>query len=216
VKEGTGLLTRSAAVRRRVRAARASAETPVVGFRPGIIVSDVLRRFTEQYPRVAVVAQRIEWDEQDAAVLDGRVDIAWVRTPIRQSGLEIVPLHEDPETIALPRDHPLATKSVVTVADLRDQPLLRYDTAPLHHAGRIASFSGVRTMEEKLEAVALGHGLALVPRSAAEYYQRPDIVYLPVGDAEPYHVALAMAADRSDRPEIAAFVRVAATLQAGR
>jgi DNA-binding transcriptional LysR family regulator len=64
-------------------------------------------------------------------------------------------------------------------------------------------------MEEKLEAVALGHGLALVPATAAAYYQRPDITYRPVTGAQPYQVALATTTETAARPEVQAFVKTA-------
>ena len=161
---------------------------------------------------MAVVAQRIEWDEQDAAVLDGRVDVAWVRTPIAGTGLRITPLYPDPEMIALPSGHRLASRQSVVLADLAGEKLLRYDTAPAHHTGLPADVTGVRTMEEKLEAVALAQGIALVPASAAAYYQRPDIVYRPVTDAPPYQVALATAAGQDSRPEVTAFIATASTV----
>jgi DNA-binding transcriptional LysR family regulator len=66
-------------------------------------------------------------------------------------------------------------------------------------------------MEEKLEAVALGHGLALVPATAAAYYQRPDITYRTVTGAPPYQVALATTADAAKRPEVRAFIATAVT-----
>jgi DNA-binding transcriptional LysR family regulator len=70
-------------------------------------------------------------------------------------------------------------------------------------------------MEEKLETVALGHGLALVPATAAAYYQRPDILYRPVTGAQPYQVALATTADTAQRPEAQAFVKTALAMTAG-
>jgi DNA-binding transcriptional LysR family regulator len=64
-------------------------------------------------------------------------------------------------------------------------------------------------MEEKLEAVALGHGLALVPATAAAYYQRPDIAYRPVLGTPPYQIALATLPDTAQRPEVRAFISTA-------
>lgn len=211
--DAEALLARAAATRRRVRAARQGARSLTIGFRPGIIITDVVHQFTAGHPEIAVNATRIEWDEQDAAVLDGRVDVAWVRTPIAGDDLVITPLFDDPETIALPRRHPLAGQAEVSLADLADEPMLRYDAAPDHDSGRPAGISGIRTMEEKLEAVALGHGLALVPATAAAYYQRPDIAYRPVAGAAPYQVALATTADAARRPEVRAFLAAAVDSQ---
>jgi DNA-binding transcriptional LysR family regulator len=70
-------------------------------------------------------------------------------------------------------------------------------------------------MEERLEAVALGHGLALVPATAAAYYQRPDITYRPVTGAQPYQVALATTTDTAQRAEARAFIKTALAIIAG-
>jgi DNA-binding transcriptional LysR family regulator len=123
--------------------------------------------------------------------------------------LVITPLFSDPEMIALPVAHPLAALDAVSLADLASETILRYDTAPEHEAGRPSSRPGIRTMEEKLEAVALGHGLALVPATAAAYYQRPDITYRHVTGAQPYQVALATTTETARRPEAQAFVKTA-------
>jgi DNA-binding transcriptional LysR family regulator len=163
---------------------------------------------------VAVNAVRIEWDEQHAAVADGRVDIAWIRTPIDGANLVITPLFDDPEVLALPAAHRLARSDSVSLADLTDEPMLRYDAAPEHEAGRPSADRGIRTMEEKLEAVALGHGLALVPATAAAYYQRGDIAYRPVTGAPPYQVALAATTETAQRVEAQAFVETAVAVSA--
>jgi DNA-binding transcriptional LysR family regulator len=214
VREAEMLLARAAAARRRVQAASRTASTLTIGFRPGIIITDVVQQFSSEYPEVAVNAIRIEWDEQHAAVADGRVDIAWVRTPITGTDLAITPLFDDPEVIALPAAHRLTERDCVSLADLASEPMLRYDTAPEHEAGRPSAKRGIRTMEEKLEAVALGHGLALVPATAAAYYQRPDIVYRPVPGAPPYQVALAATTDTAQRPEAQAFIKTALAVSA--
>ena len=118
-------------------------------------------------------------------------------------------MFDDPETIALPVGHRLAAREAVTIGDLDGEPVVPFDNAPAHHVGRLSEISGGRTVEEKLEAVALGHGLALVPASAAEYYQRADVVYRPVADAPPYQVALAVAAGQRSRPEVESFIGTA-------
>jgi DNA-binding transcriptional LysR family regulator len=214
--EAAALLARAAAVRRRVREAASPSATLSIGFRPGIVITEIVQRFSREYPGVGIVAHRIEWDEQDAAVLDGSVDVAWIRAPIRDVGLRVVPLFDDPELVALPLGHRLAGQQSVTLGELAEEPMLRSETAPAHHAGKRADVSGVRTIEEKLEAVALGRGLALVPASAATYYRRPDILYRPVADAPSYKVALATALGRARRREIEAFVRIAARLYRAR
>ena len=215
-REAETLLARAAAARRRVQAASRTPGTSLtIAFRPGIIITNVVQQFTREHPEIAVNAIRIEWDEQQAAIADGRADIAWIRTPIAGDDLVITPLFSDPEMIALPVGHPLTRHDTVGLGDLTGEPMLRYDAAPEHEAGHPSAKREIRTMEEKLEAVALGHGLALVPATAAAYYQRPDITYRPVTGAQPYQVALAATTETTQRPEAQAFVKIALAMNTG-
>jgi DNA-binding transcriptional LysR family regulator len=66
----------------------------------------------------------------------------------------------------------------------------------------------LRSVEEKLEHVAAGHGMILLPLSATEYYSRTDVVYVPVLDAELDQVYLACEATRRFKL-ISGFIRVA-------
>ena len=66
----------------------------------------------------------------------------------------------------------------------------------------------LRSVEEKLEYVAAGHGIIVLPLSATQYYTRPDIVYVPVTDAEPDEVLLAHEAARRSKL-ITAFIAAA-------
>jgi DNA-binding transcriptional LysR family regulator len=199
------LLAAADATRRRVQRVARGANALVVGFRTGIIPTDAVQRLRREQPEVTVDVQRLEWDEQEQAVLSGRVDIAYVRRPIDPRGLELTSLYEEPRLAALRTDHPLAGRSELTVEDLEDEHHLRYlepiKTGP-------ARTTILRSVEEKLEYVAAGHGIIVLPRSATRYYTRPDIVYVPVTDAEPDEVLLAHEASRRSKL-IAAFIAAA-------
>jgi DNA-binding transcriptional LysR family regulator len=66
-----------------------------------------------------------------------------------------------------------------------------------------------RTVEEKLEHVAAGHGIVLLPLSTAVFYTRPGIAYLHVSDIAPNQVCLAWDAARCS-PLIQDFAAIAA------
>ena len=51
-------------------------------------------------------------------------------------------------------------------------------------------------MEEKLEHVAAGHGIVVLPLSTATFYTRPDISHIPVRDIGPNQVCLAWDSSR--------------------
>jgi DNA-binding transcriptional LysR family regulator len=199
------LLAAADATRRRVQRAARGTNVLVVGFRTGIIPTAAVRAFSAAHPEVTVEVQRLEWDDQEQAVLSGRVDIAYVRRPIDERGLTLTPLYAERRLAALRADHPLATRESVTVAELADEHHLRYlepiKTGP-------ARTTILRSVEEKLEYVATGHGIIVLPLSATTYYTRPDIVYVPVTDAEPDEVLLACEVSRRSK-SIAAFVAAA-------
>jgi DNA-binding transcriptional LysR family regulator len=196
------LLAAADATRRRVQRAGRGTRQLVVGFRAGIVPTPAIRMFAAERPDVTVEVRRLEWDEQEDLILSGRVDVAYVRAPIAERGLRLIPLFSEPRLVALPAEHPLAAAPALKSADLDGEPHLRYrDPAP-------ASGAPLRSVEEKLEHVAAGHGVIVLPRSATEYYTRPDIVYVPVEDAEPDQVWLAHEATRRSKL-IGAFVEAA-------
>jgi DNA-binding transcriptional LysR family regulator len=197
------LLASADATRRRAYRAAHGPHRLVVGFRAGVVLSRVLRAFCAGRPDVSVEARRVEWDDQEDLILDGTVDVAFVRPPVRERGLKLLPLFTEELVAMLPADHRLAGKQELASADLDGEPRLRYaDPGP--------DDVPIRTIEEKFERVVAGQGITLVPRSVADQYSRPDIAYVPVPDAEPARVLLAWDASRRS-PLIAAFADVAGT-----
>jgi hypothetical protein len=57
----------------------------------------------------------------------------------------------------------------------------------------------LRTVEEKLEHAAAGHGIVLLPLSTAVFYTRPDVTYSHVSDIPPNQVCLAWDVTRRSR-----------------
>src|SRR5246127_3394099 len=86
------LLASAHAVRRRVTAAARGSQRLMVGYRAGIPVTPAVRQFAERHPDILVDVQRIEWDDQAPMLLDGRIDIGYVRPPIHEARLRVTPL----------------------------------------------------------------------------------------------------------------------------
>jgi DNA-binding transcriptional LysR family regulator len=118
------LLASAQAVRRRVTAAARGSRRLMVGFRAGIAVTPAVRQFAERHPDILVDVQRIEADEQASMLLDGRIDVGYVRLPIDEAGLRVTPLYTEPRVAVLPAGHRLAGKDQVTEADLAGEPLV--------------------------------------------------------------------------------------------
>jgi DNA-binding transcriptional LysR family regulator len=193
------LLAAADAARRRVTVAARGGRRLAVGFRTGIPVIPAARAFEARHPDVVVDVQRIEWDDQAATLLDGRIDVAYVRLPIDETGLRLIPLYTEPLMVVLPAGHRLAGKEEVTEADLAGEPLVRHAGPGTHPTRRPHPDSGlrVRGVEETLEHVAAGRGIAFVARSETSFYSRPDIGYVPVPELAPGQVCLATVASRT-------------------
>jgi DNA-binding transcriptional LysR family regulator len=202
---GTQLLTDAApllastdAVRRRVTAAARGNQRILVGFRAGIAVAPAIQQFAVRHPDVLVDVQRIEADEQAAMLLDGRIDIGYVRLPVDEAGLRVVPLYTEPRVAVLPAGHRLAGKEEVTEADLAGEPLLWHADASTQPTRRPHLNAGylVRGVDETLEHVASGRGISFLARSATVFYTHPEVAYVPVPDLAPDQVCLAVPASR--------------------
>jgi len=214
---GTQLLTDAApllasadAARRRVTAAARGDQRLMVGFRAGIAVAPAVQQFATRHPDVRVDVQRIEADEQAGMLLDGRIDIGYVRLPIDEAGLRVVPLYTEPRVAVLPAGHRLAGKEEVTEADLAGEPLLWHADASTQPTRRPHLNAGylVRGVDETLEHVAAGRGISFLARSATVFYTHPEVTYVPVPDLVPDQVCLALATSNRS-PVVADFFTAA-------
>ncbi|AGL17904.1 LysR family transcription regulator [Actinoplanes sp. N902-109] len=192
------LLASAQAARRRVTAAARGDRRLMVGFRVGITVTAAAREFATRHPDVLVDVQRIEADNQATMLLDGRVDVAFVRLPVDGTGLHLTPLYTEPRVAVLPAGHRLAGKDQITEADLAGEPLLWHPATGTQPTKRPHPDAGyrVRGVDETLEHVAAGRGISFLARSATVFSAHPEIKYVPVTDLAPDQVCLAVAESR--------------------
>jgi DNA-binding transcriptional LysR family regulator len=198
------LLASADALRRRVARAARGPGSFTIGFMPGLIVTEAVRALARRYPQLTVNVLRTNWDDQTAVRHDGRADVSYVRLPVDQSGLQVQALLAEPRVAVFPAGHRLAGKDTITIADLADEHLLQdpsavpewRDIATEMRSGRPRGVPVFHTVEEKLEHVAAGHGVVLLPMSTAAFYTRPDVAYSHVSDIPPNQVCLAWDATR--------------------
>ncbi|MGW7420183.1 LysR family transcriptional regulator [Streptomyces sp. NPDC054813] len=204
------LLASTHAVRRRVSAAAGGKRRLMVGFRAGIAVIPAARAFEDRHPDVVVDVQRIEGDDQAAMLLDGRIDVGYVRLPIDEAGLRVTPLYTEPRVAVLPAGHRLAGKEEVTEADLAGESLVWHGDPSTQPTRRPLPNAGypVRGVDETLEHVAAGRGISFLARSASVFYSHPDVVYVPIPELAPDQVCLAVAASHTS-PVVDDFVTAA-------
>jgi DNA-binding transcriptional LysR family regulator len=205
--EARPLLANAAALRRRVTRVARGPATFVVGFMPGLIVTAPIRALVSRHPELTVEVIRTTWADQTDVIHDGRADVSFVRLPIDQQGLTIQQLHTEARVAALPADHRLAGKGTISIADLADEHLLQ-DPNAVPEWRDIATELRTRTrrpapffhsVEEKLEHVAAGHGVCVLPLSVAMFYSRVDITHVAITDIAPNQICLAWDSTRRSR-----------------
>ncbi|MGW4538411.1 LysR family transcriptional regulator [Streptomyces chartreusis] len=217
LEDAVPLLASAQALVRRVKSSAQGTPSLIIGFMPGITVTPAMIAFTALHPDVNVRLLRTTWDDQVAVLLDGRADVGIVRLPIDRQGLEVHPLFQEPRVVMVPVGHRLADRRSVTVKDLAAEHLLQdpnavpewRDVALELQSGARPEVPVIHQVEEKLELVAAGAGICVLPLSTANFYTRPDVIPLPVDDLGPNEMALAWVAARRS-PLIRDFAEAAA------
>ena len=212
LEDARPLLASAEALRRRVMR---GTSTFTIGFMPGITVTDAVRELIARHPGTEVELVRTTWDDQVEVLHDGRADVSVVRLPVDRRGLSLRPMFGEARVAVLRADHRLAGKESVAVADLAGEHLLNdpaavpewRDVAVEIREGTSPGYRAFGSVEEKLEHVAAGGGIAIVPLSTSEYYTRPDVTCVPVSDLPPNEVCLAWLAARRS-PLILAFADI--------
>ncbi|HZA75415.1 MAG TPA: LysR family transcriptional regulator [Acidimicrobiales bacterium] len=207
LSEGKALLAAAQATQRRVRRAAERARVLTVGFFTGDPVTPATRAFGAAHPDVVVDVVRVYWFDQADVLFDGRADVAFVHLPVAEAGLRLVPLYDVARVALLSRDHPLARRGELSIAELADEPVIlhrgaspaweRFHNTDPRPDGRHPSPGPlVGNIEEKLEQVAAGRAISFLPVSAAAAMTlQPEVVVVPVTDIAPTRVCLAWSVD---------------------
>lgn len=199
--------------------ARAAAEPGgvTVGHINNVRVAPAVREMRRRYPDADVRTRFLAWDQVREALLDHRVDAAVTRLPFRAEGLRVSVLYDEPRVLLAPADHRLAGQPAAAVEDIAGEPLprtldpewnafWRIDPRP---DGRPAPDGPlVTTVEDKLELVAAGRAVAIVPGVPALAGLRPDLTTVPLEGVGPSRVVLATRANERNRL-VDAFLRYA-------
>ncbi|WP_255436858.1 LysR family transcriptional regulator [Actinoplanes solisilvae] len=217
--EAEPLLANAAALQRRVAHAARGRSRFVVAFMPGLIVTEPVRALAARHPGLTVDVLRTGWHDQTEVLHDGRADVSYLRLPADQSGLTVRPLFTEPRVAVVPQNHRLAGKETIEIAELADEHLVQdpdavpewRDLATELRTGPPPEPFPALAVEEKLELVAAGRGVVVLPLSTARFYTRPDIAYARISDIPDNRVCLAWAAERRD-PRLSEFADLAAAL----
>ncbi len=178
----------------------------------GAHTTALLRRWRQTYPAVPLELLRI--DDRTAGLVQGRVDVALLRTPLREPGITVEPLTTEARLAVLPADSPLAGRPALRLADLIGYPLAvnpvsgstTLDLWPRDAAP--ASTVAVANTDDWLSAIAAGRAVGVTTTATAEMYPTPSVAYVPLPDAPAVTVHLAWR-EPPGHPAVGDFVALA-------
>ena len=199
-------------VRRAQQMARAAASgtsgrvrvgfTESASFNPRVTAA--LRAFRRAYPGVEVSLEEHPSTELAAALREGRIDVGFVRPPLREGrGLVFELLEREPLVAAVPRGHRLARRKRIALGELAHETFILYPRAVrpgltdevvsrCEAAGftpRVGQYAP--QLSSTVNLVAASIGISIVPASMCALQPRL-VVYLAL-EGEPLQALLGIA-----------------------
>lgn len=172
-------------------------------------VAQEITEYTKQNPRVRFQITEGSSVELMDMVRQEKLDMALVDTTNRDRSLHFRKLCLQNFFVALPKDHPLASRSSLMYQDLRDMPQIAFhydvDNAFGHWASgeKEKTVCAVNTAQTALSLVEAGFGFCFLPDNCLQ--KRENVAFVPL---ENWHQALYMCIlyDKWLEPPVWAFV----------
>jgi DNA-binding transcriptional LysR family regulator len=149
---------------------------------PYLELAPLLKRFRSAFPMVDVTVRVPASDTVVGMVRSGEIDLSFhaIIDKDQWPGIQLIPYMQDPLVAVCPSDHPLASRSSVTIETLsheifvdmtRDRPLRRLidKVFAQHHLKRTTAFE-VSEIRIAMQFVANGLGVAIVPSAFARSF----------------------------------------------
>jgi DNA-binding transcriptional LysR family regulator len=162
----------------------------------------MVRHVEAAHPELTIEPTEYDFSDPTAGLADGATDIALIRPPVDLPGHRMFILASEDWVACLPRDHRLAGRAELRIAELLDEPIV---SAPMSagrwrdywlamdvRGGRAPVIAAVAaTYEAETTSIARGLGISFTTEASARLYQRPGVVYVPITDRPPSYTALA-------------------------
>ncbi|NTU26028.1 LysR family transcriptional regulator [Bacillus tequilensis] len=84
----------------------------------------IVREYRKKFPSVKIELREISSFRQQDELLKGNIDIGILHPPLQHTALHTEIAQSSPCILALPKQHPLASKESITIEDLRDEPII--------------------------------------------------------------------------------------------
>ena len=163
-------------------------------FGSGILntIPDILKRFKTAYPGVNIVLHQMGKAEQIEALRQKRISVGFNRLLAPLPDIDSTMILQDKLMVAVRDDHPLATKPLINLKELDNEPIVVFPKGARPNfvdlVSRVFQEAGVtmnitQTVIDAVTGIALvsgGFGFCLIP-SSASVLQLPGVKYIPLG-----------------------------------
>jgi len=185
------------------------------------VLPPILQSMRTQVPGVGLELRELTTVQQLQWVVEGNIDVGFVRPPVDLPGLESEVIFQEPLMVALPECHPLCQDKTVAVRSLMNEFFIQFPRVlapglydPIISLCQQAGFSPnvvqeAIQMQTIVSLVAAEMGVAIVPASL-QNLQRKGVVYKPLAEVTPL-VAIALVWRKFPSPAVQRFVEVAQT-----
>jgi len=162
------------------------------------LLPHIVGRLHQEFPELRLLLVEDQTHRIEKQLLDGELDVLVLALPVENPVFEVQELFAEPFRMALPKEHDLARKKQVGVADLEglsmllleDGHCLRAQVLDVCNTTGASEFSGFRasSLETLRQMVAAGTGITLIPELAVrrDLSAKGNIKYLPFKNPQPH------------------------------
>ncbi|MGW3109291.1 LysR family transcriptional regulator [Streptomyces sp. NPDC001100] len=173
---------------------QARTERITIGYVEDLVITAAVRELRRRHPDAAIATRHLSCRDV-GALSDKGVDALIARTPLplAADNVSTTLLYEEPRMLVVPRSHPWADRASVTAEELADEEAApcafeTQDWTSYRILG--AGVPPIESYEDKLELVASGRAIAVLPVGDRRSSLRPDLVTVPIEGAPPSRVVL--------------------------
>lgn len=204
--EAIAILDMAERAKIKARQAMIANNSLTIGFVPSAevnVLPSVLPLLRIKQPNTQIELSSVITTEQEAKILDGQLDVGFMRYPVTSSNIDHVILFHEPLVAILPAQHPLAKERVIAPQMLNGQDFVSTDpqysgslsaivedylTAAACQPNIVQAASNILVT---MNLVGMGLGISIIP-SYMEKFNSGNVVFRPLaGEAPTFDLIMA-------------------------
>lgn len=159
------------------------------------LITPFIAQCRQTHPNLQIDAREDFRGKLVSAVVEGELDLAVVPLPVKDHRVAIEPLLEEPLLLAVGKDHPIASRTEISIGDLAQETFISMgDSSAL--AAQIREFFGDQKFQPNVGYrcaqvatlklfVSLGLGISILPQLARLPDDRDSLTYLRLTGTTP-------------------------------